>query len=123
MEALLRALLTASIMLLLGCSASSAQLALPSPNSPAIGATSPLGIPGTTSPVGPVGIPFGATSLSPSGLSPAPFDPTASNSSCSSATPSGLSSGAMDSLASCGVAPTTGTASGTSSSGVGTSVG
>jgi hypothetical protein len=116
MEALLRALLTASAMLLLGCGASFAQLALPSPNSPAMGPTSPLGIPGATSPVGPVGIPFGATSLSPSGLSPAPFDPTASNNPCSGAIPSGLSSGAMSSLASCGVAPTSGTASGTSSS-------
>jgi hypothetical protein len=122
----LRALLTASAMLVLGCGASLAQFAPPSPNSPAMGLTSPLGIPGATSPVGPVGIPFGATSLSPSGLSPAPFDPTASNTSCTSTIPSGLSSGAMSSLAGCGGAPTTGTASGTSAStggGVATSVG
>ena len=118
----MRALLTASIMLLLGCAASSAQLALPSPNSPAMGPTSPLGIPGAMSPVGPVGIPFGATSLSPSGLSPAPFDPTASNNPCSSVIPSGLSSGAMGSSASCGFAPTSGTASGTSSPGGGIAV-
>ena len=123
MEALLRALLTASAMLLLGCGASFAQLAPLSPNSPAMGLTSPLGIPSAASPVGPVGIPFGATSLSPSGLSPAPFDPTAINKLCSSAMPSGLSSGAMSSPSNFGVAPTTGTASGTSSVGVATSVG
>jgi hypothetical protein len=121
-----RALLTASAMLLLGCGASFAQLAPPSPTSPAMGLTSPLGIPGATSPVGPVGIPLGATSLSSSGLSPAPFDPTASNNQCSSAIPSGLSSGAMSSSATCGVTATTGTESGVSSSangGVATSVG
>ena len=119
MEVILRALLTASAILLLGCGASFAQLAPLSPSSPAMGLTSPLGIPGTTSPVGPVGIPLGATSLSPSGLSPAPFDPTASNNPCSSAIPSGLSSGVVSSSASCGITPETGSASGTLSMGGG----
>jgi hypothetical protein len=114
----LRALLTASAMLLLGCGASFAQLAPLTPNGSAMGPTSPLGVPGATSPVGPVGIPLGATSLSPGGLSPTPYDPTASNAPCSSggAMPSGLSSGAMSLLGTCGVALTAGTASGTSSS-------
>jgi hypothetical protein len=87
----LRALLAASAILLLGCSVSFAQFASPTPNSDPMGATSPLGIPGATSPVGPVGIPLGATALSPGGLSPAPFDPTASNSPCRAG---GASSGA-----------------------------
>jgi len=123
MEAPLRALLIVSAMLLLGCGASFAQLAPLSPNSPAMGPTSPLGVPGATVPVGPVGIPFGATSLSPGGLSPAPFDPTASNNPCSSTLPSGLSSGAMNSAVGCGTAPPSGTGSGTSSVGAATPVG
>src|SRR5262249_60962821 len=113
----------AAAVLVLGCGASFAQLAPPSPNNPAMGTTSPLGIPGAASSVGPVGIPFGATSLSPGGLSPAPFDPTARNNPCSSVIPSGLSSGVMSSAVGCGTSPASGTASGTSSVGAAASVG
>jgi hypothetical protein len=110
----LRAVWIASAVLFLSCGVSVAQLA-PSPQiGSALGPTSPLGVPGNTAPVGPVGVPLGATGLSPGGLSPAPFDPTASNSPCSGAMPSGLSSGATDASATCGLATTTGTASGTS---------
>ncbi len=115
MEARLRTLSTASAILFLGCGVSFAQFAPSSPTGSAMGATSPLGVPGAASPVGPVGIPLGATALSPGGLSPAPYDPTASNLLCSGAIPSGLSSGAMGSSGSCGIATSTGSASGTSS--------
>ena len=84
----LRSVSTTLAALVLSCSTSLAQIAPLTVISPAMGATSPLGIPGAltgvTSPVGPVGIPLGASELSPGGLSPAPFDPTASTNSCSS---------------------------------------
>src|SRR5215216_4783901 len=49
---------------------------------PAIGATSPLGVPGSTSAGSPTGIPLGATELDPGGLSPAPIGSTATGSNC-----------------------------------------
>jgi hypothetical protein len=70
-------------LLLLSVSAGFAQTAPLTTASPAMGATSPLGVPGTQSTVGAVGIPFGSTELSPGGLSPAPLDPTASTAGCS----------------------------------------
>jgi hypothetical protein len=84
-EVPLRVFWTTLAALLLGCGTAAAQLAPPTPGAPAMGATSPLGIPGATSSVGPVGIPMGATELSPGGLSPAPLDPTASSNPCFSA--------------------------------------
>jgi hypothetical protein len=109
----LRAVWFATAALFLSCGVGLAQLA-PQPNASGLGLTSPLGMPGNAAaPVGPVGIPFGATGLSPGGLSPAPFDPTASNSLCSSAMPSGLSSGSTDSSAACGLTATAGAVSGT----------
>ena len=118
----LRSVSTTLAALVLSCSTSLAQMAPLTVISPAMGATSPLGIPGAltgvTSPVGPVGIPLGASELSPGGLSPAPFDPTASTNSCSSVGNS--SSSTFDAAgvstnptASCSVGASTGTASGT----------
>jgi hypothetical protein len=89
-----RSLLPAVTAVLLSSSASFAQFASPTPNSYPMGSTSPLGIPGIASSVGPVGIPMGATELSPGGISPTPFDPTASNSLCLS---TGVSSSGMSS--------------------------
>ena len=119
----LRSVSTTLAALVLSCSTSLAQIAPLTVISPAMGATSPLGIPGAltgvTSPVGPVGIPLGASELSPGGLSPAPLDPTASTNSCSSSVGNGSSStfdGAgvsTSTTASCSVGASTGTASGT----------
>ena len=81
----MRCLLIVVAAVLSGCSSSFAQLTPLTPNRPAMGFTSPLGILGATSAVGPIGIPLGATELTPGGLSPAPFNPTASNAPCVSA--------------------------------------
>lgn len=51
-------------------------------NTPAIGATSPLGIPGSTSPGSSTGIPLGATEINPGGISPMPLGSTANSSNC-----------------------------------------
>ena len=97
----MRSLLIGLAAVLFGCSASFAQSTPLAPNAPAMGATSPLGIPGAASPVGPVGIPLGATSLAPGGLSPAPFDPTAGANPCvgaaaATASASGMTTSTFD---------------------------
>jgi hypothetical protein len=137
----LRHFLTTLAALLMGCGAAFAQMTPPIFGAPAMGATSPLGVPGATSAVGAVGIPMGATELAPGGLSPAPLDPTASTDPCFSAGVSsattgssstfdgagmstgtsqgmasfGLSSGPMGLSGSCGPGISAGTASGTAS--------
>jgi hypothetical protein len=139
-----RHFLTTLAALLLGCGAAFAQMAPAIVGAPAMGATSPLGILGATSSVGPVGIPMGATELAPGGLSPAPLDPTASTDPCFSAGVSstttgststfdgsgmnpgttqglasfGLSSGPMGLSGSCGPGTSAGTASGTASTSI-----
>ena len=140
----MRHFLTTLAALLLGCGAAFAQMAPPIVGAPAMGATSPLGVLGATSSVGPVGIPMGATELAPGGLSPAPLDPTASTDPCFSAGVSstttgststfdgsgmnpgttqglasfGLSSGPMGLSGSCGPGTSAGTASGTASTSI-----
>jgi hypothetical protein len=140
----LRHFLTTLAALLLGCGAAFAQMAPPIVGAPAMGATSPLGVLGATSSVGPVGIPMGATELAPGGLSPGPLDPTASTDPCFSAGVSstttgststfdgsgmnpgttqglasfGLSSGPMGLSGSCGPGTSAGTASGTASTSI-----
>jgi hypothetical protein len=140
----LRHFLTTLAALLLGCGAAFAQMAPAIVGAPAMGATSPLGVLGATSSVGPVGIPMGATELAPGGLSPAPLDPTASTDPCFSAGVSstttgststfdgsgmnpgttqglasyGLSSGPMGLSGSCGPGISAGTASGTASTSI-----
>ncbi len=81
-EFALKILIAGSLLLVLSAGPSFAQLAPLTPTAPAMGATSPLGLPGTTSPVGAVGIPLGATELSPGGVSPMPLDPTVSADPC-----------------------------------------
>jgi len=76
-----RRLFIASTVLFLSCRVMFAQV---TPLASAMGATSPLGVPGATSLVGPVGIPLGSTELFPGGLSPGPLDPTASTDPCGS---------------------------------------
>ena len=140
----MRHFLTTLAALLLGCGAAFAQMAPPIVGAPAMGATSPLGVLGATSSVGPVGIPMGATELAPGGLSPAPLDPTANTDPCFSAGVSstttgststfdgsgmspgttqglasfGLSSGPMGLSGSCGPGTSAGTASGTASTSI-----
>src|ERR1700758_3022657 len=76
--------------ILFGCGTAQAQSVMISPG---MGATSPLGVPGSSAPSGsnsPTGIPLGATEIDPGGLSPAPL----SNCSASGFTAnSGMSSG------------------------------
>lgn len=83
--------------ILLGCGAADAQSPM---TSGGIGATSPLGVPGSSASSGsnsPTGIPLGATEIDPGGLSPAPL----SNCSTSGFTAnSGMSSGMIGSSAS-----------------------
>lgn len=55
------------------------------PAAPAMGTTSPLGVPGATIGAGPVGTQQGAKALSPGGLGIAPLNPTASTTPCFSA--------------------------------------
>jgi hypothetical protein len=94
-EVALKSLAIGSLLLLLSVSAGLAQTAPLTTANPAMGATSPLGVPGTASAVGGAGIPLGSTELSPGGLSPAPLDPTASAAGCSGVGNSG--SGAIPS--------------------------
>jgi hypothetical protein len=61
----------------LGCGPSFAQTILPG-----MGTTTPLGVPGTNSPAGPVGIPLGSTGLMPGGLSPGPLGPLGNTTPC-----------------------------------------
>lgn len=71
---------TMMVMLALGTGSAAAQTTMTPGSSPALGATSPLGIPGVMNPgamnsgapASPTGIPFGATQLNVGGLSPAP---------------------------------------------------
>jgi hypothetical protein len=76
--------------ILVGCGAAQAQSTM---TSPGMGATSPLGVPGSSASSGsnsPTGIPLGATEIDPGGLSPAPL----SNCNASGFTAnSGMSSG------------------------------
>lgn len=65
-----RLLLVTMLAALLSGSAAFAQT--PSVSSPGVLPTSPLGVQGSR-PVGPAGIPFGATELGTAGVSPAPF--------------------------------------------------
>src|SRR5262245_32629029 len=126
----MRSLLIGLAAVLFGCNASLAQLTPFTPNAPAMGTTSPLGIPGAASPVGPVGIPLGATSLAPGGLSPAPFDPTAGANPCvgagaATSSASGMTTSTFDAggansgmrglSGSCGPGTSAGTVSGTAS--------
>jgi hypothetical protein len=92
--------------ILFGCGAAQAQSVMISPG---MGATSPLGVPGSSAPSGsnsPTGIPLGATEIDPGGLSPAPL----SNCNASGfAANSGMSSGMTGSSASgLGSTPTMG---------------
>jgi len=61
--------ITVLIATLLGCTVSFAQTMTPGA-SPAIGMTSPLGMPGSQTFGQPTGIPLGATEINPGGLSP-----------------------------------------------------
>src|ERR1700739_4850662 len=83
--------------ILFGCGAAQAQSVM---TSPGMGATSPLGVPGSSAPSGsnsPTGIPLGATEIDPGGLSPAPL----SNCNASGFTAnSGMSPGMIGSSAS-----------------------
>jgi len=128
MEVALQRAFIVLAVLLLSCGVSFAQMAPLTPTSPAMGATSPLGVLGATSSVGPVGIPLGSSELTPGGLSPAPLDPTVSIDPCAGTGLSGTGTSgsastfdgagmstntmgsAMSSLGSCGAG---GTASGT----------
>ena len=82
--------------ILFGCGAAQAQSTM---TIPGMGATSPLGVPGSSASSGsnsPTGIPLGATEIDPGGLSPAPL----SNCNASgSAAYSGMSSGITGSSA------------------------
>lgn len=83
-------------MMMFGCGAANAQSPM---TSGGIGATSPLGVPGSSVPSGsnsPTGIPLGATEIDPGGLSPAPL----SNCNASVSANSGMSSGMTGSSAS-----------------------
>jgi hypothetical protein len=89
-EIKLKSFAIGTLLLLLSAGMSFAQMAPVAPMAPAMGATTPLGMPGAIpSSVGPVGVPLGATELSPGGLSPMALDPTTSTNSCTSAGMSG----------------------------------
>jgi hypothetical protein len=119
-----------SLLLLLTAGQSFAQTAPLTPTSPAMGATSPLGTLGNTSSVAPVGIPLGATELSPGGVSPMLPGSAASTDPCSgSGISGGGTSGSGSTFDGAGIATNTigtssalscggGTASGTISTGV-----
>jgi hypothetical protein len=74
------ALIVAMLAALVGCNSAFAQSAPDS--APGMGPTSPLGIMGLGSTVGPTGIPLGATDLGSAGMSPAPSG-TLSDTTCS----------------------------------------
>jgi hypothetical protein len=85
-------LLIAAIVVVLSCEAGLTQALT---NTPSIGLTSPLGIPGSTSPGSPTGIPLGATEIDPGGIGPTPIGPTSSSSTCvSTSSSTGVDSGA-----------------------------
>jgi hypothetical protein len=95
----MRRLSAAAVALLLSCGAAAAQTMSTSPVAPALGAVSPLGIPGasygtgaSTGMSGPsAGIGLGATEINPGGISPA-VSPSCISGSSSSGMASGSSS-------------------------------
>src|SRR5215468_1248568 len=105
-------------MVLLSCAVGHAQTSMGSSTSPsALGATSPLGIPGATSP-STTGIPLGATEIDPGGLGVVP-GATSSNFGCistgtlpgsgSTTTSTATGSSTFDGGGMTSVAPTSGT--------------
>jgi len=67
-----RELIAASLATLLGCNPVFAQVAGIGSPMPGMGVTSPYGMSSAAGPVGPIGVPLGATELATPGLSPAP---------------------------------------------------
>src|SRR5260221_11876971 len=70
-----QALIVATLAALFGCNSAFAQIGGTGAASgavPGIGQTSPLSVMGSSSSVGPAGIPFGATEFQPGGMSPLP---------------------------------------------------
>jgi hypothetical protein len=67
-----RELIAASLATLLGCNPVFAQAAGIGSPMPGMGVTSPFGMSSAAGPVGPTGVPLGATELATPGLSPAP---------------------------------------------------
>jgi hypothetical protein len=100
-----QALIVATLAALFGCNSAFAQIGgtgAATGAAPGIGQTSPLGVMGSSSSVGPAGIPFGATEFQPGGMSPLP---------------SGTSCSAMGSAAS-GLSGSTSTFDGGGTSGI-----
>jgi len=77
-----------TVAILLSCGASYAQTAM---STPGMGATSPLGIPGSSGATG-TGIPLGATEIDPGGISPVPSNTMNSASACTPSNTTGGSS-------------------------------
>src|ERR1700754_3974425 len=69
-------LIAAILPALFVCNAAMAQVSSMVTPTPTIGATSPLGMAATGSPVSPTGIPLGSTEIASPGVSPAPGDAT-----------------------------------------------
>lgn len=93
-EVQMRRLFIAAAAFLFSCEGVLAQSVI---NSPGMGATSPLGILGSTSPGLTTGIPLGATEIDPGGLGPTPIGPMSTGSSClgtTSSSSSGTAGGA-----------------------------
>ena len=67
-----RELIAASLAILFGCNPVFAQVAGIGSPMPGMGVTSPFGMSSAAGPVGPTGVPLGATELATPGLSPAP---------------------------------------------------
>jgi hypothetical protein len=109
-EVSMRRLFVLAVAMLFSGSASLAQTAM---GTPSIGATSPLGIPGSTSSASPTGIPLGATEIDPGGLSPAPIGSMAGGSNCIAAgiLSSGMATSAASASSTAGTSATPGTAS------------
>src|SRR5438067_12768608 len=89
-EIAMRRLFVTAAAMLVSCGVAHAQSTT---TMPAIGATSPLGVPGSTSAGIQTGIPLGATEINPGGLGLAPLGTLADTSSCSTV-PSSSSIGA-----------------------------